>query len=184
MPDQLDPTSGNKSHARFYGWTILLGGFLILIVDGGVRFSFGVLIKPLAAEFGWDRGTITFAYTLNMLVFGFGQLIAGRLLDRFGPKVLFSVSALIASAGLYLTAQANSILQFYLYYGVITAIGVSGITIGVVSATISRWFKSLRGFVGGIAITGTSFGHAVATGRATTRAVHSGRLALDGSFHP
>lgn len=159
MSNPSDRAPSPEGRKPFYGWTILLGGFLILVVDGGVRFSFGVLVKPLAAEFGWDRGTITFAYTLNMLVFGFGQLSAGRLLDRFGPRVLFSVSALIAAAGLYLTAQANTILEFYFCYGVIAAIGVSGITIGVVSATISRWFKSLRGFVGGVAITGTSFGH-------------------------
>ena len=148
-----------SAYPFFYGWLILLGGFLILVVDGGVRFSFGVLVKPLAAEFGWDRGAITFAYTLNMLVFGFGQMVAGRLLDRYGPRLLFSVSALVASAGLFLTARTNSIPELYLYYGVVTAVGVSGITIGVVSSTVSRWFKSLRGLIGGVAVTGTSFGH-------------------------
>lgn len=153
-------STGSSSTAPFfYGWIILLGGFLILVVDGGVRFSFGVLVKPLAAEFGWDRGAITFAYTLNMLVFGFGQMMAGRLLDRYGPRLLFSVSALVASAGLFLTSRTSSIPELYLYYGVITAVGVSGITIGVVSATVSRWFKSLRGLIGGIAVTGTAFGH-------------------------
>ncbi len=143
----------------FYGWVILLGGFLLLVVDGGVRFSFGVLVKPLATEFGWDRGAITFAYTLNMLVFGFGQMMAGRMLDRYGPRLLFSLSALVASAGLFLTSRTSSIPELYFYYGVVTAVGVSGITIGVVSSTVSRWFKSLRGLIGGIAVTGTSFGH-------------------------
>ena len=153
------PARAGSPSTFFYGWIILLGGFLILVVDGGVRFSFGVLVKPLAAEFGWDRGAITFAYTLNMLVFGFGQMMAGRLLDRYGPRLLFSVSALVASVGLFLTSRTSSIPELYLYYGVVTAVGVSGITIGVVSSTVSRWFKSLRGLIGGIAVTGTSFGH-------------------------
>lgn len=152
------PSTGASS-TFFYGWIILLGGFLILVVDGGVRFSFGVLVKPLAAEFGWDRGAITFAYTLNMLVFGFAQMMAGRLLDRYGPRLLFSVSALVASAGLFLTSRTSSIPELYFYYGVVTAIGVSGVTIGVVSSTVSRWFRSLRGLIGGIAVTGTAFGH-------------------------
>lgn len=153
------PAASPAATPFFYGWIILLGGFLILVVDGGVRFSFGVLVKPLAAEFGWDRGAITFAYTLNMLVFGFAQMMAGRLLDRYGPQRLFSISALAASAGLFLTSRTNSIPELYLYYGVITAIGVSGVTIGVVSSTVSRWFRSLRGLIGGIAVSGTAFGH-------------------------
>ncbi len=153
------PTASPSTTPFFYGWIILLGGFLILVVDGGVRFSFGVLVKPLAGEFGWDRGAITFAYTLNMLVFGFSQMMAGRLLDRYGPGRLFSISALVASAGLFLTSRTNTIPELYLYYGVITAVGVSGMTIGVVSSTVSRWFRSLRGLIGGIAVAGTAFGH-------------------------
>lgn len=155
-PHRVRPPS---TYPFFYGWVILLGGFLILVVDGGVRFSFGILVKPLAAEFGWDRGAVTFAYTLNMLVFGFGQMVAGRLLDRYGPRLLFSISALVAAAGLLLTSRTQSLPELYLYYGVVTAVGISGITIGVVTSTISRWFRSLRGLMGGIAITGTSFGH-------------------------
>ena len=153
------PAASSSTTPFFYGWIILLGGFLILVVDGGVRFSFGVLVKPLAGEFGWDRGAITFAYTLNMLVFGFSQMMAGRLLDRYGPRRLFSISALAASAGLFLTSRTNTIPELYLYYGVITAVGVSGMTIGVVSSTVSRWFRSLRGLIGGIAVAGTAFGH-------------------------
>ncbi len=143
---------------KFYGWYILAGSFLILVIDGGVRFSFGILIKPLVSEFSWERGTITLAFSLNMLVFGSCQPFAGKLLDRFGPRTLFSISALIASTGLILTSQIRSTLELYLYYGVITAVGQSGISISVISSTLSLWFKSLRGFVSGIAITGTAFG--------------------------
>jgi MFS family permease len=82
-----------------YRWYILAASFLILVIDGGVRFSFGVLIKPLVSEFSWERGAITLAYTLNMLVFACCQPLAGKLLDRFGPKRLFTVSALITAAG-------------------------------------------------------------------------------------
>lgn len=142
----------------FYGWYVLCASFLILVIEGGVRFSFGTLISPLAAEFSWSRGAITLAFTANMIVFGFCQLLAGKLLDRFGPRVLFSVSALIVTIGMILTARMTSLFQFYLYYGIITAVGVSGITIGVVSSTLSMWFRSMRGLVSGIAVSGTALG--------------------------
>jgi MFS family permease len=142
----------------FYGWYILAGAFLILVVDGGVRFSFGILVKPLVSDYSWERGAITLAYSFNMLVFGLSQIFAGKLLDRFGPKILFSISALTASTGLILTSQISTTLELYLYYGVVTAIGLSGMSVSVISSTLSRWFRSLRGFVSGIAISGTAFG--------------------------
>ena len=143
---------------KFYGWNILIGSFLILLIDGGVRFSFGILIKPLVSDFAWERGAISLAYTLNMLVFACCQPLSGKLLDRFGPKILFSISALITTAGLMLTSQTTSLSELYLYYGVITAAGTSGISISVVSSTLSRWFKNLRVFVSGLAISGTALG--------------------------
>ena len=143
---------------RFYGWDILIGSFLILVIDGGIRFSFGLLIKPLVSEFSWERGAITLAYTLNMLVFACCQPLSGKLLDRFGPKLLFSISALVTTAGLMLTSQTTSLSDLYLYYGVVTAAGTSGISISVVSSTLSRWFKNLRVFVSGVAISGTALG--------------------------
>ena len=141
-----------------YRWYVLMGSFLILVIDGGVRFSFGVLIKPLVSELSWDRGAVTLAYTVNMLVFACCQPLAGKLLDRLGPRVLFSLSALVATTGLTLTSAIDSLWELYLYYGVLTAVGTSGISISVVSSTLSRWFKSLRGFVSGLAISGTALG--------------------------
>jgi len=141
-----------------YRWYVLMGSFLILVIDGGVRFSFGVLIKPLVSELSWDRGAVTLAYTVNMLVFACCQPLAGKLLDRLGPRVLFSLSALVATTGLTLTSAIDSLWELYLYYGVLTAAGTSGISISVVSSTLSRWFKSLRGFVSGLAISGTALG--------------------------
>jgi MFS family permease len=141
-----------------YRWYILAASFLILVIDGGVRFSFGVLIKPLVSEFSWERGAITLAYTINMLVFACCQPLAGKLLDRFGPKRLFTASALVTSAGLVLTSQTMSLWHLYWSYGVVTAAGISGISIAVVASVLSRWFTQLRVFMSGVAISGTALG--------------------------
>jgi len=141
-----------------YRWYILAASFLILVIDGGVRFSFGVLIKPLVSEFSWERGAITLAYTLNMLVFACCQPLAGKLLDRFGPKRLFTASALVTSAGLVLTSQTMSLWHLYWSYGVVVAAGISGISIAVVASVLSRWFTQLRVFMSGVAISGTALG--------------------------
>ena len=46
----------------FYGWYIVAAAFIILFFNSGARFSFGVMFKPMIAEFGWNRGLISSAF--------------------------------------------------------------------------------------------------------------------------
>ena len=74
-----------KSHI-FYGWYILAAAFIILFFNAGARFSISVMFKPIAAEFGWNRSTISFAVFLQMIVYAVSLSVVGRFYDRHGPK--------------------------------------------------------------------------------------------------
>ena len=56
------PANPNSS----YPWVTLAACFGILFVTNGARFSFGIMFKPMIAEFGWDRGSLSLAFFLNM----------------------------------------------------------------------------------------------------------------------
>ncbi len=45
-----------------------------------------VLITPLQDEFGWSRGTISAAVSVNLLLFGLTAPFAAALMDRFGMR--------------------------------------------------------------------------------------------------
>jgi len=49
---------GGRLH---YAWVIAGVTFLALLAASGVRSSFGVFIKPLERDFGWERGAIALA---------------------------------------------------------------------------------------------------------------------------
>jgi len=66
-----------------YRWYILVASFLILVIDGGVRFSFGVLIKPLVGEFAWERGPSR----LPTLSTCWSSLVVSRLLASFSTAL-------------------------------------------------------------------------------------------------
>ncbi len=53
-----------------YAWLIVAVTFLVLLVAAGVRAAPAVLIKPLEAEFGWDRASISLAIAVSILAFG------------------------------------------------------------------------------------------------------------------
>jgi sugar phosphate permease len=74
-----------KKEKIFWGWYIVAGTFLVMAVNYGTRYCFGVFVKPLSGEHGWSRSVISLAATINMLVYSIGAIFVGRMLDRIAP---------------------------------------------------------------------------------------------------
>jgi len=127
------------------------------LVTQGTYFSFGIFFKPLAEDFGWTRAMTAGAFSLCGLFQGFLFIVTGRINDRFGPRILLMVCGSILGIGYFLMSRIEVLWQFYLVYGVIVAIGMSGGLVPMLS-TVSRWFVKRRGLVTGIASGGVGLG--------------------------
>jgi MFS family permease len=142
----------------FYGWYVLAASFVILFVNTGGRVTIGVMVKPMATEFGWSRGAVSSAIFLNLVVYALSVIITGRMYDRFGPKWIIAGSTVLFSAGYALMAQMDSLWEFLLYYGVLNASGLAGTTVALFGSLIGRWFEKRRGLALSLAFAGTCFG--------------------------
>lgn len=149
--------TGDRKPKLFYGYIIILAGFGIQAVGWGVYSVFGVFFTPLLIEFGWTRATISGATSLSFLLLGFFTIIAGRLGDKFGPRVVMVGCGLFLGLGYLLMSQVSAIWQLYLFYGLIVAIGSSGLDVLPLS-TVARWFVKRRGMMSGILKAGTGAG--------------------------
>jgi MFS family permease len=145
---------------RFYGWLVVLTCALGLLL-GPIPimvFSFGVFLKPLIREFHAGRGAISLALTLATTMLACGVPIAGRLIDRYGPrKVILPCNAL---AGLILLGThfcSGRIWQLYVFY---LALGIAGAGIAPVSYcyVVSHWFDRHRGLALGLMMAGLGTG--------------------------
>ena len=67
-------------------WLVAAVAFVALIGAAGFRATPGALITPLQDEFGWSRGTISLAVSVNLLLFGLTAPFAAALMDRFGIR--------------------------------------------------------------------------------------------------
>jgi sugar phosphate permease len=133
-----------------YAWLIVVITFIVMLFAAGVRTIPGILIKPLEAEFGWDRSSISFAVAISLFVFGLGAPIAGTLIDRFGPKKVMLLALVLTAAGLTPLLALRELWQLHLFWGLLTGIGTGGIA-GVLGATVAnRWFNKHRGMIVGI----------------------------------
>ncbi len=145
----------------FYGFYILAASFVILFFNSGARISIGVMFKPMIAEFGWNRGMISLAFFINMAVFALSLIIVGRFYDRYGPKWVIIISTVFLSAGFMSISVVNSIAQFFIYYGVLSAMGMGGTSVPLISVLTSKWFEKGRGLAISLAISGNCLGQFV-----------------------
>jgi len=141
-----------------YAWVVLAATTLVLLVASGVRSSFGVFIKPMEAEFGWDRASLSLVASLSLLLYGAVGPLVGRLADRWGPRGVFVGATVLLGAGALATARVGALWQLYLTAGIVTALGAGGMAMSVAASVIARWFDTRRGLVLGIAGGGLAAG--------------------------
>jgi MFS family permease len=132
-----------------------------MVVSQGVYFSFGVFFNPVIAEFGWSRATTAGAFSLSHVLGGVLAPITGRFSDRWGPRVVLIFCGTILGLGYFLMSQISTVWQFYVFYGVIIGIGMSGAWVPLLS-TIARWFVERRSLMTGIVISGAMIGGTIA----------------------
>jgi len=141
----------------FYGYIIVMAAFLATAVIIGTHVTFGVFLSSLLVEFGWTRAMTSGAFTLSMILEGVAGIVAGRLTDRFGPRIVMVGCGFCLGLGYLLMSQISVIWQLYLFLGVMIGTGMSGAIVPLVS-TVAKWFVRRRGVMTGIVLAGTSAG--------------------------
>ncbi len=149
--------------AEFNRWRVPPASVAIHLCIGSV-YAWSIFNPPLMKLHGvvasaaddWALSEVTWVFTVAIVFLGLSAAVAGKWLERVGPRMVGSVSAccwgggfLIGGAGI-LTHQ---LWLLYLGYGVIGGIGLG---LGYVSpvSTLIKWFPDRRGMATGLAIMG------------------------------
>jgi MFS family permease len=140
-----------------YGWVMVIIGACVLAAFATTVFTFGVFLLPLTIEFNWDRGALSGAYSMFLLVSGFVGIFSGRLSDRYGPRPLLTITGIFIGIGFLLMSQVSSLWQVYIIYGLIMAVGTGSCYVPITS-TIPRWFARKRGIAVGVTVAGAGLG--------------------------
>jgi MFS family permease len=126
----------------FYGWWIVLATHVICMIGYGTwLYSFGVFFKPMSAEFGWTRAMTAGAYSLRSIEGGIASPVVGWAVDKYGARIVILFGAVVSGASFAMMPLVNSLLGFYLVYGILLSTGMSAMLYLPAWTVIAKWFK-------------------------------------------
>lgn len=131
-------------------WYVAAVTFVTIIGAAAFTSLPGLLIEPLHSEFDWSRGTIGFAVSVNLALYGLTAPFAAALMDRYGIRRVVAVALTVIAAGSVLTVWMTAPWQFVLYWGVLVGLGSGSMALAFAATVTNRWFVKRRGLVTGI----------------------------------
>lgn len=144
-----------------YHWVVFGSAFAVLLLAAGTRSTMGVLIDPLHEEFGWSRGTIGFAVSINVLLFGFIGPFAAALQQKYGLRRVTMTALTIIAIGTALSTRISEPWQLFLIWGLVVGTGTGCMATVFASTVASRWFVARRGLVTGALTAATASGQLI-----------------------
>ncbi|MEV6326272.1 MFS transporter [Streptomyces sp. NPDC051909] len=131
-------------------WFVAAVTFVTIIGAAAFASLPGLLIEPLHGEFHWSRGTIGFAVSVNLALYGLTAPFAAALMDRFGIRRVVAVALTVIAAGSLLTVWMTAAWQLILFWGVLVGLGSGSMALAFAATVTNRWFTARRGLVTGI----------------------------------
>ena len=154
-----DSTRAAGRPRLFYGWYIVGAAFLANIsCTFFLSSTLSVLLKPVTADLGVSRGVFSLLRSGEHLLYAAMAPWVGSKLDRYGPRGMMVVGAILSAIGFLLLGQVQSFLQFASVRVTLMAVGHALVCYFVVNVTVARWFVRKRGR----AVAISHMGHGVA----------------------
>lgn len=138
-------------------YPVVAGAWLTQFTIIGLMFCFGLLFDVFEQEFGWTRSVLSMGSSLAFLMMGVLAMVAGRVADRYGPRIVLAVSGLLYGLGFTLIAQVTAPYELLILFGTLIALGMSTHDV-VTLSTIAHWFEKRRGIMTALVKIGTACG--------------------------
>jgi MFS family permease len=153
-------TGLDESQPGYYGWRVVLAACLGVMAGFGSLFvyTFAVFVKPLSAQFGWNRESISLGFAIGAMTVGLTSPLIGRLIDRLGPRRIILPCMTIFGCGIAsLSLLGPKLWQFYATCFVIGLVG-NGAAHLAYARSISTWFQKRLGMALAFVMMGAGLG--------------------------
>lgn len=132
--------------------TMIFGAFAIFFT--GYPHVWSIYQPYVTEQAGWSQGQASVCFYLALSTFVFGNIIGGKLQNRYNARIVVWAGGGIFAAGILASAflMIPSPVPMYLTYGVMQGFG-QGMIYTSILATVQKWFPDRTGFASGVVIT-------------------------------
>ena len=123
---------------------MVLLGWATIGAYGAVYYSFGVLLQPVREATGWSVSALTAGFSAGVLLGGAGGVLAGRALDRIGPRPVLGVALGLGCTALLGASYAPELWHFIASWAIGAGAVAGGLYYHVTMATTLRLYAGRR----------------------------------------
>ena len=129
----------------YYGWVVVFAAGTTVFARMAPSVSIlAIFLSPMTEELGWSRTLIAGAVSVGAIASIFVSPMVGWAVDRYGVRLILSVSMVIL--GVAITSLAWATIPAFFYLGFATGRVVFHVPVQIGSgAVVSRWFIRKRG---------------------------------------
>src|SRR5579862_7109869 len=138
-------------------WNQLILGVIAMMAISSPQYVWTLFTGPLNQKLGTTLAELQWTVSLLIILQTWFSPFQAYLVDRFGPRLLISVGALLSGVSWILSASVDNIWALYFTYGVLGGFGTGIIYVGIIGLMV-RWFPDRRGLATGLAAAGYGFG--------------------------
>jgi len=134
-----------RKKGPYYGWVIVGIAALLQFAGGTPTFPvLGLFLEPMTKEFGWSRAMFALPMTIGTILGGFAGVVVGPLLDRYGPRWIMTIAALLLGTAFMFMGFVDQLWQHFVLQILIRCI-TAGTFFMVVGIVVPKWFVAKRG---------------------------------------
>lgn len=117
---------------------VITAGSILLLFSMGLRYSFGLFLKPVSDALMFDIGVFSLAIAVQNLLWGISQPFAGAIAEKYGSGRVIVGAGVLHIIGLLILANADSAWDLYTGAGLFIGLAGSGSTAALILAIVAR----------------------------------------------
>ncbi|MFI1771901.1 MFS transporter [Thalassobellus citreus] len=160
MPTKTTTTNTNTKDSKIR-WVIVALLFFATTINYIDRQVIGLLKPFIEKDLNWTEADYGYIVTAFQIAYAIGLLISGRLLDKLGSRLGYTLAIIVWSVGAVLHAVVNSVMGFGIMRSILGVGEAANFPAAV--KTVAEWFpKKERALATGIFNSGSNIGAIVA----------------------